>query len=524
VWFSPSILRAKGTYTKTWKSALFVAVLLLCLSACEQPRGTGAKAPEAPRLDIAAASELAKIGVDPGYPLYGHYTLSADLELTGWMPIGGKENPFTGTFDGGEHTITLLSFASDALRESSYTGIFRYVKNGTIRGFTLAGTMDILWDSSSAATLRAAGGVAGYLDNSRMEDISSSLDVSARSDLGSVYAGGLSGYALGSKISRCHSTGNISVSGLGHNTSAGGVAGYLRKTVVSDCSATGNVRLQAIPPEEYSNAMDYLYMIYAGGLLGYTGDGSDTRRSYATGSVYAESPYPYAGGLVGYNYGDLSGTTEGAVIAECRASGDVTATAVRGGIPYAGGLAGYTSQKGKLLDSYAEGDVEARSGGRLAWAGGIAGSCANSATVSRCYAGGSVRAEAGAKDLPFGGQPGISDGALAGGIAGYVYWNDRTLLENCAALNTSIEAVCEPGGEKGVHLIAGRVDPYAVVRDNIAGPGVSCTAAPIFDADGLDGTVLAAFPTEEDYQALGWDFTTVWKMGGEGYPVLQWQE
>jgi hypothetical protein len=68
------------------------------------------------------------------------------------------------------------------------------------------------------------------------------------------------------------------------------------------------------------------------------------------------------------------------------------------------------------------------------------------------------------------------------------------------------------------------VDTYAVVRDNIAGPGVSYTAAPIFDADGLDGTVLAAFQTEEDYQALGWDFTTVWKMGGEGYPVLQWQE
>jgi hypothetical protein len=493
-----------------------LAALLLCLSACEQPAGTG---PEVPRLSISSAPELAKIGVDPGYPLNGHYTLTADLELTGWMPIsGGRDRPFTGTFDGGGHTITIHSFTADALKASSYAGLFRYVRNGTLRNFTLAGTVDLLWDDGAARGLRAVGGAAGYLDNSRMEGIVSSLAVRARSS-GSVYAGGLVGYALGSEISRCHATGNIDASGLGHNTSAGGVGGYLRKTTVSDCSATGDVRLEAIPPEDYSNAMDYLYMIYAGGLLGYTGDGSDTRRSYATGSVYAESPYPYAGGLVGYNYGDLSGTTEGAVIEQCYATGDVVASAVRGGLPYAGGLAGYTSQKGKLLDSYAVGNVEARSGGRLAWAGGIAGSCANSAVVSRCYARGSVRAQTGPEDLPFGGQPGIADGALAGGIAAYVYWEAPGTVENCAALNTSIEAFCAPGGETGVHRIAGRVDEFAVVRNNIAAPGIAYIAAPNAD-EVLDGTGLAASPGEKDYRDLDWDFDGVWEMDNS-YPVLR---
>jgi hypothetical protein len=265
--------------------------------------------------------------------------------------------------------------------------------------------------------------------------------------------------------------------------------------------------------------MDYLYMIYAGGLLGYTGDGSDTRRSRATGDVYAESPYPYAGGLVGYNYGDLSGTTEGAVVSECYATGTVVASAVRGGLPYAGGLAGYTSQKGKLLDSYALGNVEARSGGRLAWAGGIVGSCANSAAVSRCYARGSVTARTGSGDLPYGGQPGISDGALAGGIAGYVYWNEQATLENCAALNTTIEAIFPSNGVAGVHRIAGRVDEFAVVRSNIAGPGIAYAAAPAPDTV-LDGTGLAALPVEEDYRALGWDFDTVWSLDGD-YPVLR---
>jgi hypothetical protein len=493
----------------------------LCLSACEQPAGTG---PEALRLDIGSASEFAKIGVDPDYPLNGRYTLAADVELTDWTPLsGGRDNPFTGTFDGGGHTITVHSFLADATQENSCIGIFRYVKNGTLRNFNLAGTLDVAWNSSSAGGLRAAGGAAGYLDNSRMEDIASSLALAARSESGSVYAGGLVGYAMSSELSRCHATGDIRVSGLGHNSSAGGVGGYLRKTAVSDCSAAGNVRLEAAPPDSYSNAMDYLYMIYVGGLVGYTGDGSNTRRSYATGSVYAESPYPYAGGLVGYNYGDLSGTTEGAVIEGCYASGNVVASAVRGGLPYAGGLAGYTSQKGKLLDNYATGTVEARSGGRLAWAGGIAGSCANSAMVVRCYARGGVRALTGTEDLPFGGQPGISDGALAGGIAGYVYWNEAATLENCAALNASIEASPAPGGVGEVHRIAARVDEYAVVRNNIAGPGIVYTATPATD-EVLDGTSLAALPVREDYQALGWDFDRVWAMDDNGYPVLQWQQ
>jgi hypothetical protein len=265
--------------------------------------------------------------------------------------------------------------------------------------------------------------------------------------------------------------------------------------------------------------MDHLYMIYAGGLLGYTGDGSDTRRSYATGNVSAESPYPYAGGLVGYNYGDLSGNTEGAVIEQCYATGDVIAGAARGGLPYAGGLAGYTSQKGKLLDSYAAGNVEARSQGPVAWAGGIAGSCANGAAVSRCYAWGRVRAQTGPEDSPFGGQPGVEDGALAGGIAAYVYWETPGTVENCAALNASIEAFCAPGGTTGVHPIAGRVDEFAVMRNNIAAPGIAYAAAPAAD-EVLDGTSLAAPPGEEDFRDLGWDFDAVWEMGN-GYPVLR---
>jgi hypothetical protein len=458
---------------------------------------------------------MAKIGADPDWPLDGDYTLAADIALENWQPLGSPASPFTGTFDGGGKTIAIHSFASGI--NSPYFGIFGYIKNGAVRRVKLAGAMNVSWDSGTVKALYA-GGIAGYADHARIEECSSEASLEAESLQGPVYAGGIVGSALGATLAACHASGSVEARGRGHNSSAGGVGGYFRQTLTTGCSALGAVDLRAAPAEGLS-AADYLYMIYAGGLVGYTGDGSRTERSCAGGTVYAASPYPYAGGLVGYNYGDLLGDAEGSVVTECYAWGRVSAEALLNGLPYAGGLAGYTSQKGELRDSYAAGAVEALSGGRIAWAGGVTGACANSARVSRCYARGSVSAITGTGDLPFGGQPGISDGALAGGIAGYVYWNDSTFVENCLALNESI-AASGGGIPWGVHRIAGRTDSFARLSDNIAA-GVSLVPAPAADTgpEGLDGADAAL--TQDALAGLGWDFTEVWKI--EGYPALRWE-
>lgn len=496
--------------------AFLLRAVLLCaviFAACEQPAGQYAP----PSLRINSASDLAKIGADPAWPLDGNYALAADLVLTDWKPLGGPDSPFAGTFDGGGKTIAINSFSADV--DSPYFGVFAYIKNGAARNVKLAGELRVSWDNEAARSLYA-GGVAGYADHARIQDCSSEALLKAESLKGSVYAGGIVGFALDADISGCHASGGVEARGQGHNSSAGGVGGYFRKTLTTDCSALGDIDLRADPLDGLSGP-DYLYMIYAGGLVGYTGDGSRTERSYARGAVYAAAPYPYAGGLVGYNYGDLSGSADGAVVAECYADGRVRSDALMNGLPYAGGLAGYTSQKGELQDSYAAGDVEVRSEGRFAWAGGITGSCANSARVSRCYARGNVSALTGSEDLPFSGQPGISEGALAGGIAGYVYWNDNTFVENCAALNASVGA-SGGGSFSGVHRIAGRVDSFAKLSNNIAA-GVSLVSAPAADIgpDGLDGA--DAELTEGAFAGLGWDFAAVWKIGEDSYPVLRWQ-
>jgi hypothetical protein len=467
---------------------------------------------------------LAKIGVEADWPLDGSYTLTADITLTDWTPIGTSKKPFCGEFDGGGRTITFEGIRNAAIAASPYGGLFGYLKGGKIRHVRLAGKLELSHDSGTAKAL-FAGGIAGYLADAVLEDIDSTAELDARSVQGPVYAGGLAGYGRGLEMQDCHTFGAVQARGQGHNSSAGGVGGYLLKSTVKGCSAAGPVLLDAVPSELAGNVQDVLFMVYGGGLLGYAGDGTLTEGCSAAGAVTSRSPYPYAGGLVGYNYGDLSGATEGSAIREGYATGAVLAEAVRNGIAYAGGLAGYVSQKGTLADCWASGAARAESEGRYAWAGGVVGACANRGQVRRCYALGAVAAKTGTGALPFGGQPGICPGALAGGIAGYVYWDAGAVVENCAALNASVTAEGPEADKYGLHRVIGRIDEYAKKRNNIARAGMNCEPRPEADTgpDGLDGADAAEPLTEADFTALGWDFDGVWRMGGDGCPVLRWQ-
>jgi hypothetical protein len=270
-------------------------------------------------------------------------------------------------------------------------------------------------------------------------------------------------------------------------------------------------------------------MLYVGGLAGYSGQGSVIRNASATGDVYAKSPYPYAGGVVGYNY-------QGSLVDRSYATGNVTAESI-GNLPYAGGVAGYNSNKAgstvsTIQDCYARGNVLATTTAKNAWAGGVVGSNTNTGATLRCYATGAVRAENGDYAGDFSGQPGVSIAANAGGIAGYVYYDatPKALIKNCVALNSSITAhktVDVTNLNVNARRVAGRKDEYGRCENNLAyvpiisAGGSAVTPEP--DADGLDGADCAAQPDYTDYTALGWDFASVWKMGGDNYPVLQWQ-
>jgi hypothetical protein len=344
-----------------------------------------------------------------------------------------------------------------------------------------------------------------------------------------VFVGGVVGRGDNTAIISCVSTADIAVEGQDHNSSAGGIAGFMSSySTITDCRASGDISLK-------SGAGKGL-MLYGGGVAGYQGlAGSSSegfsgcvieRCSFTKGSVTVEGGYPYAGGVVGYNY-------VGSVLRESYAAeGSVVARGEN--IPYAGGLAGYNSRNAanpsRIENCYSDITVNADSTSQVAQAGGIVAANAADAAIFKCYARGAVAAAvAGTGGDEIGGSLGVKLGSNAGGIAGAQYF-DAPTLQHCVALNTSITG--SGSDSYNVHRIAGPGHPNAAQSTwigNIAG-------APLFEgersvepdpsdtkADGYDGETCAAKPAQSAYEALGWDFASVWTMGSGGYPVLRWQ-
>jgi hypothetical protein len=336
---------------------------------------------------------MAKIGVDAAYPLNGEYLLMTDnIELTNWTPIGGAQ-PFTGTFDGGGHTITLSGFNPAALSESFTSsfegqtlavrpaGMFRHTRGAVIKNFTLnisgspAINFSVISGLSADWYSYCAGGVAGFAENTTFEDIDitgGTLTVSASDNVHSskgLQAGGLTGEATGSFsiIRNCTSAASVTAAGTGSGllVGAGGISGNVADGLLTRCAATGAVSATAAEGK-----------CHAGGLVGGSNTGHITN-SYATGAVHAESSLPgpkpetVAGGLAG----ELGDDAEAARISNCYATGSVSATVGgSGGLILAGGLAGsQPDDKSAIENCYATGTVSASGTSANVDIGGLSG-------------------------------------------------------------------------------------------------------------------------------------------------------
>jgi hypothetical protein len=544
---------------------------------------------------ITSAADLAKIGVDSEWPLAGAYVLDADLALNNWTPIGSAawtsvsvplaeaSSPFSGSFDGGGHTVTLNSF-SDSASGGHYIGIFSALKgaesakaviknlnivsaitspvpltntNGTALGLlagyseqaefsdiTLSGAL-----STTSARVAYIGGIVGYAQKGTLINDSSTsmnIDHSAGAGGGFVassfynFAGGFTGiFKDGADITNCHSAGNVTVTG-NHSLSqafAGGIAGgsYYAFTTesqgsISYCSNTGDVYCEVEG-----------FWAWTGGIAGVVcgdGDGSFEKttkvyRSWASGNVTSvgkAGQWPYTGGITGYIY-------YGGMVAECYFTGNVSSRGITEGAAindYVGGISGYLSKEtdhsSRIRDCWSAGTVS----GRLN-AGGIVGQHQVATVLLNCWS----RAE-----ITVSGLKGQTEGAAqqgAGGIAGFCAAGEggpytegfaAAYFGNCAALNPSINA---PNGFDRVGRVIG--DSTGDVYNSYGWSGmpvlVSGSPAEPFvlkDADGVparwsvDGAGCAEKPGEEFYRdTLKWDFNNIWKMGGDGYPALQWQ-
>ena len=233
-------------------------------------------------------------------------TLTENINLTDmdWTPIGIDYNhQYTGTFNGGGHTITGLTVTGS----DQYVGLFGHIgSGGTVKDVTLE---EVKIESNN--DMSAVGGVAGR-SYGTLENCSVSGSVS-----GSGIAGGVVGYQSGGFLTGCSSSATVNAGGV-----AGGVAGLTDSgATLTACYATGDVTLESINSggnfvggvvgSNTSCTLKACYAwgsvtgsgsgtIYVGGVTGTNDEGTLTACYHANGTV--SDPAGTTGGVAGRNY------------------------------------------------------------------------------------------------------------------------------------------------------------------------------------------------------------------------------
>ena len=302
----------------------------------------------------------------------------SDISLatnTGWIPIGSyitrnNNTPFTGIFDGNDHTISKLYVNSVNRANTNYVGLFGYStgvfrsigleqvyvsgrdNTGSLVGYAFSGSITSSYATGSVSGRDNTGGLVGRTFGS----ITSSYATGSVS--GGGYIGGLAGISTGA-ITSSYATGSVS----GGNN----IGGLVGSVGVNGNNATGGSITTSYATGSVSGGN------HTGGLVGHLYGGSITT-SYATGSVLSSGSR--VGGLVGLaqNNNTIRGT-----INSSYATGSVYSVHTTASFSF-GGLVG--DNRGDIRHSYASGSVSGT--GNLT--GGLAGRNQNGTITSSCGA------------------------------------------------------------------------------------------------------------------------------------------
>ena len=208
-------------------------------------------------------------------------TLDKNIDLTGkdWTPIGTDyDNSYKGTFDGGGHTITGLTFTTN----DEYAGLFGYLNRaGTVKNVVMEGVQI----TSNQIYGGSIGGVVGS-SYGTIENCSVSGSIS-----GTVYVGGVVGVQIGGSITGCSSSATVK-----GTVDVGGVTGQTNSSAtLTACYATGNVTIEINPAKN----------IAGGSLVGMNAGSRGLLACYATGNVTStgsSTGQVHIGGFLGNNY------------------------------------------------------------------------------------------------------------------------------------------------------------------------------------------------------------------------------
>ena len=191
--------------------------------------------------DIATLQRVGKgTGEYEAWNLEANYKQTKDIDMTGvtgFQPIGEDANPFTGAYDGQNHTITGLTISGSR----NYAGLFGYI------------------------------GLGGVVKNVGLKDIIVS---------GSSFIGGAAGCNSGGTVQNCYVTGNVTGASY-----AGGLVGRNSNGIIENSYTACSVKGSS----------------YIGGLAGQNAASSTVKSCYTAGNVGDNASSAFAGGLVGQN-------------------------------------------------------------------------------------------------------------------------------------------------------------------------------------------------------------------------------
>ncbi len=266
------------------------------------------------------------------------YSLKKNIEFSSvgtgnYEAVGNESNPFTGNLDGAGNSITGVEIEST----NDYQGLFGVMEASSVDTRV---AQDLVLNDFKIVGNTHVGSLAGLIRRGTIDSVR--VEVSAP-DAGKVtatgetiidtnnrsYGGGLLGYAgmdaTDTEVRIRNTSSAVAVVGLGTASNViGGLVGYTNSSVIlTESYATGSVTSTGS---------------YAGGLVGWN-KGNVT--GYAMGDVTGTD---FVGGLIGWNEGTMTGYTTGNVI----------------GTNFSGGLVGLNSDG--IVTGYARGAVRRRDG------------------------------------------------------------------------------------------------------------------------------------------------------------------
>ena len=407
---------------------IVIAVLMFSLAnALAGTYGGGSGEADNPYL-IYTPKQLNQIGSDPN-DWDAHFRLMADpnmADLTGtqFNIIGTRDVPFTGHFDGNNHTVKSLSYTTTEARyrvamfghvgdDGQITNLgltdaninaSKSIHVGILAGFS-EGPISNCYVKGSVTGYTSVGGLIGHNQGAV------SNCYAETNSMGDTTTGGLVGFTWASTISNCNSSGTV----MGRH-GVGGLAGVAS----SGCSISNC----------YSTAATSATYGFVGGLVGSAGRKVTISESHADGRVTGDT---IVGGLIG----SISWTT----ISECRATGRVTGDTI------IGGLVG-KNYGGKISNSHATGDVVATE----SEIGGLVGHNYGG-KISNSHATGTV----------------VATGSEVGGLVGHNFG----FISKCYATGSVSTSDDEAGGLVGCTVGDSIIDCYATGNvegdDNIGG-------------------------------------------------------